>query len=73
MMQFHKNPFAQKQKSTKIISNIPKFNEKQKLDDIKENMLNLNFKKNIEQPQKMESKPLSIKQKIDILKNINKG
>lgn len=74
MNPFNKNPFANTN-NTKIVGNNIHFDEKQKLDSIKEKMAKLKFQTTQEVP---EEKPQnnqqeqSLADKIDNLKNINR-
>lgn len=72
MNPFQKNPF-QKNSQTKIIGYNKTFDEKQKLENIRENMAKLKFSKPVITEQNKEEKIISTKDKIDLLKNINRN
>lgn len=70
---FQKNPFANKISQTKIAGKNPIMDEAKKLENIKEKMIKLKFQKQqIQTPQKTDPQKLTVKDKIDILRNINK-
>ena len=64
---FNKNPFANNNTNTKIVGKKINFDEKQKLENIRENMAKLKFQK----PQEVPTEQ-TVKEKIDNLKNIDK-
>lgn len=68
MNPFSKNPFANKETKTNIVGNKIQFDEKQKLEKIKETMTKLQYQNN----QPNELKEPSLKEKIDILRDLNK-
>lgn len=74
---FSKNPFASKNSNTRIVGNNVTFDEKQKLENIKENMAKLKFqnsdlgKNDLEENVKSESSN-DLKSRIDFMRNINK-
>jgi len=70
MNPFNKNPFVNNT-DTRIVGNNINFNEKQKLENIKEKMTKLKFQKPQEVP-KEDSKIPNVKDKIDNLKNLDK-
>ena len=72
MNPFNKNPFSNNNTNTHIVGNNIHFDEKKKLENIKENMTKLKFSKPIAEEQKKEETPLSVKDKINLLKNINR-
>jgi len=70
---FQKNPFANNTQ-TRIVGKNINIDEKQKIENIKKTMLNLKFQKNepkIDNQNQTISQP-STKEKIDILRNINR-
>lgn len=73
MNPFQKNPFINKETTAKIVGYNKQFDEKKKIEDIKENMTKLKYAKPITNDEpKQEQKPLSFKERVDLLKNINK-
>ncbi len=70
MNPFNKNPFA-KTTNTRIVGNNIQFDEKQKLENIRENMNKLKLNKPNE-TMPGENQQLNIKERIDNLKNIDK-
>ena len=68
---FSKNPFA-KSTNTHIVGNNIKFDEKQKLENIKENMNKLKYQTNEPQQKQNELKPQNLQEKIEFLRNLNK-
>ena len=67
MNQFSKNPFANKEPNTHIVGKNIKFDEKQKIEKIKENMIKLQF-----QNQEQNLKQTNLKEKIDFLRKLDK-
>ena len=73
MNPFNKNPFANKNTNTRIISNNINFNETQKIENIRENMNKIKFQNNqIQQEIKPEMKQPNLQEKIDFLRNLDK-
>lgn len=73
MNPFNKNPFANKNTNTRIISNNINFNETQKIENIRENMNKIKFQNNQIQPEiKPEMKQPNLQEKIDFLRNLDK-
>ncbi len=68
MNPFQKNPFTQIN-NTKIAGNNIHFDEKKKIEKIKENMNRLKYQRE-EVPD--QEKAISTKEKIDILKNLDR-
>lgn len=66
MNMFQKNPFIKKT-NTKIVGNIKIPSEKEKISNIKETMNKLKY-----QLKEENIKPLTPKEKVDILKNIDR-
>jgi len=73
MNPFQKNPFVNRESTTRIVGYNKQYDEKKKIENIKENMTKLKFARpiTIVEP-KQEKKTLSFNEKIDLLKNINK-
>lgn len=71
MNPFQKNPFASNNANTKIVGNKIILNETQKIENIKETMLKTKMQP-IPVQEKKQSPQISVKEKIDILKNIQK-
>lgn len=63
---FQKNPFINSNKQTKIVGFNKLPSEKQKLENIKNNMTTLKYQK----PQ--ETKTYSVNEKVDVLKNLDR-
>lgn len=72
-MQFSKNPFANSTTKAKIVSNYTQYNEKAKLDNIREKMSSIKTKPTITEQPNIPKENLSVKARIDILKNLNKN
>ena len=73
MNPFNKNPFTNKNTTTRIIGNNIQFNETQKLENIKENMSKIKFQNNeIKQEIKSEIKQSNLHEKIEFLRNLDK-
>jgi hypothetical protein len=73
MNPFNKNPFANKNTNTRIISNNINFNETQKIENIRENMNKIKFQNNQIKPEiKQEMKQPNLQEKIDFLRNLDK-
>ena len=73
MNPFNKNPFANKNTNTRIISNNINFNETQKIENIRENMNKIKFQNNQRKPEiKQEMKQPNLQEKIDFLRNLDK-
>lgn len=73
MNPFNKNPFANKNTNTRIISNNINFNETQKIENIRENMNKIKFQNNQIKPEiKPEMKQPNLQEKIDFLRNLDK-
>lgn len=68
MNPFSKNPFA-KTRDAHIVGNNIKYDEKKKIENIVENMNKLKYNKDIVSD---ENNQLSVKERIDNLKNLNK-
>lgn len=66
MNMFQKNPFIKKT-NTKIVGNIKIPSEKEKISNIKETMNKLKY-----QLKEENIKPLTTKEKVDILKNLDR-
>ncbi len=70
MNPFNKNPFINK-KETKIVGNNIQFDEKQKIENIRENMNKLKF--NIQETKvPIEDNQQNVKDRIDNLKNLER-
>jgi hypothetical protein len=69
---FNKNPFISPNKNTRIVGNNINFDEKKKLEDIKETMAKLKIQTPQQPTPEEPKKEINLKEKIDILKNINK-
>ena len=74
---FNKNPFANKSvnPNTKIVGNNVQFDEKKKLENIRENMADLKLKglkPNSEIQQKQEIKQTNLQERIETLRNLSK-
>lgn len=67
MNMFQKNPFIKKT-NTKIVGNIKIPSEKEKISNIKETMNKLKY----QQKKEENIKPLTTKEKVDILKNLDR-
>ena len=67
MNPFSKNPFANKETNTRIVGNNIKFDEKQKIENIKENMIKRQFQN---KEQNLEQN--NLKEKIDFLRKLDK-
>lgn len=65
MNPFSKNPFAKQNQNTRIVGNKFQFDEKKKLETIKENMVKLQYQK--EEPQQFD-----VNDKINNLKDLEK-
>lgn len=76
MNPFNKNPFANTNTNTKIVGNNIQFDEKQKLDNIRENMSKLKFPNQPQQPQKpveqTPQNPQNLKERMDFLRKLDK-
>lgn len=73
MNPFNKNPFANKNTNTRIISNNINFNETQKIENIRENMNKIKLQNNQIKPEiKPEMKQPNLQEKIDFLRNLDK-
>lgn len=70
MNPFQKNPFISNSSST-IKGFNPLFDEKKKLDNIRENMAKNKFMKPM-QEEKLEKEELSVNEKVNLLKNIDR-
>ena len=62
---FSKNPFAKTNENTRIVGNKFQFDEKKKIETIKENMVKLQY-------QKEEYEEPNVNEKINNLKDIEK-
>ena len=71
MNPFNKNPFAKTNQNTHIVGNNIQFDEKKKLENIRENMNKLKFK-NPNETVPVEDTQLNVKERIDNLKNIDR-
>ena len=71
MNTFSKNPFANKNTNTHIVGNKINFDEKQKIENIKENMTKLKFQKK-EEINNQELKQPNLQEKIDFLRKLDK-
>lgn len=78
MNPFNKNPFANSNTpSTKIVGNNVQFNEKQKLENIRENMAKLKFQNHTpqtpqpEQPNQQVNSQ-NLKEQMDFLRKLDK-
>ncbi len=69
MNPFNKNPFVSNT-NTKIVGNKINFDEKQKIENIKEKMAKLKYKASHEVPENTYQP--SVKEKIENLKNIDR-
>ena len=72
MNPFSKNPFANKETNTHIIGNNIKYDENQKIENIKENMSKIKFQNTQEVKQNQEIKQTELKEKIDFLRKLDK-
>ena len=72
MNPFQKNPFANKNTTTKIVGYNKQFDEKKKLEDIKGNMVKLKYQKPIIKEEPVKREQLNVNQKVNILKNIDR-
>jgi len=72
MNPFSKNPFANKNTNTHIVGNKIQFDEKQKLENIKENMTKLKFQNKEEISQNQQLKQPNLQEKIDFLRKLDK-
>lgn len=72
MNPFQKNPFVSNSNS-KVVGYNPEFDEKKKIENIRENMAKLKFlKPTVSENNKKEEITLSVNDKVNLLKNINK-
>ena len=71
MNPFQKNPFAKTNTNTHIVGNKIQFDEKQKIENIKENMNKLKFQNKAPEI-KQETQNQNLQDRIDFLRNINK-
>ena len=69
MNPFSKNPFAKTNQNTRIVGNNIKYNEKKKIENIVENMTKLKYNS---EKVSTEENQLSVKERIDNLKNLDK-
>ena len=72
MNPFNKNPFANKNTNTRIVGNNIQFDEKNKIQKIKENLANLKLQHQDLNKNNEEIKQPSLQEKIEILRNLNK-
>lgn len=70
MNPFNKNPFAKPNENTRIVGNNIQFDEKKKLENIRENMNKLKYNPNQTVPG--ETEQLNVKERIDNLKNLDR-
>lgn len=66
---FNKNPFAKTNQNTRIVGNKINFDEKKKIENIAENMNKLKYNK---ERVSTENNDLSVKDRIENLKNLDK-
>lgn len=74
---FNKNPFTNTNTNTKIITKTTVLDEKQKLDNIRENMTKLKFPNQPQQPQQKPveqtpQNPQNLKERMDFLRKLDK-
>ncbi len=69
MNPFSKNPFAKSNQNTRIVGNKINFDEKKKIENIAENMNRLKYNREIVST---ENNQLSVKDRIENLKNLDK-
>jgi hypothetical protein len=72
MNPFNKNPFTNKNSNTHIVGNKIQFDEKQKLENIKENMTKLKYQNEEQKLNNQQLKQPNLQEKIDFLRKIDK-
>lgn len=72
MNPFSKNPFANKNTNTHIVGNNIRFDENQKIENIKENMTKLKFQKKEESNNNQQLKQPNLQERIDFLRKLDK-